>query len=777
MHTVRKLLRELHRRSVWQVLGVYLAGSWGVLQVVDYMTGFAGLPAWTPSFAFVLLLVGLPIVLATAFVQKGVPSLQYDPHGAIDPDEVEGRTPEQVHVVPEDHPLDGDRLLTWRNAVLGGVGAATLLVASVVAYLAMWAAGIGPMGSLVAQGVIDARDPVILADFENRTDDASLAAAVTDAFRVDLLESQVVTLVDGRMVQDALQRMGRTADGGLTAAVAREIAVREGIKAVVQGEISKVGAGYLLATRIVVPEDGHSVAAFRETAADDADLLPAIDRLSQRVREKAGESLRDVRAGQPLEAVTTASLDALRKFAEANRADEQGDVERAIDLLEEAVALDPAFAMAWRKVAVIYSNRGGDRSATVNAATRAYENRDRLSERERRLAEAYYHYTVTGDEDEVVQAYRRVLDAHPDEPAALNNLAIIYMNRQEWPEAAALLERTVSGPGRSRSAYNNLVLTLYNLGRKDDALAALDRWKELYAPELSYFRQRATTLWGLGEVGAARAVADEALTELDQDPFGRIAAARFLGYTALAEGRTGDARRHFRGALALAEAQDAHALAFGAATDLADVALLTSGDTLGELRRLERYAEERFVDVPPLNRPYGSLGFYWAVHGRDAARAEHWWSRMREAIPAVVREGQGFQSGEIYRGMLLATLRGRHEEALEGLRELERRGGCRLCNLRERAGVFEALQQPDSAIASLEAFVAGDEFDFVDDRETQLGDVLAQLARLYEQAGRTEDARAAWTRVADRWAGADEAMQPRVRAARERAAALTQTAG
>ena len=60
IHRFRKVLREIHRRSLWQVLGIYLAGSWGVLQAVDFMTGFAGLPEWTPSFAFVLLLIGLP---------------------------------------------------------------------------------------------------------------------------------------------------------------------------------------------------------------------------------------------------------------------------------------------------------------------------------------------------------------------------------------------------------------------------------------------------------------------------------------------------------------------------------------------------------------------------------------------------------------------------------------------------------------------------------------------------------------------------------------------
>ena len=66
MHLVRKLIREVHRRSLWQVISIYLAGSWGVLQVVEYMTEFAGLPEWTPSMAFILLLIGLPVTTATA---------------------------------------------------------------------------------------------------------------------------------------------------------------------------------------------------------------------------------------------------------------------------------------------------------------------------------------------------------------------------------------------------------------------------------------------------------------------------------------------------------------------------------------------------------------------------------------------------------------------------------------------------------------------------------------------------------------------------------------
>ena len=103
----------------------------------------------------------------------------------------------------------GSGVFTWRNSILGGVAGAALLAASVVAYLTMWTLGIGPVGSLMAQGILDEGDGLLLAEFENRTGDAALGAAVTDAFRVDFSESQVVTLIEAATISEGLQRMGR----------------------------------------------------------------------------------------------------------------------------------------------------------------------------------------------------------------------------------------------------------------------------------------------------------------------------------------------------------------------------------------------------------------------------------------------------------------------------------------------------------------------------------------------------------------------------------------
>jgi hypothetical protein len=78
---MKKVVHEIHRRSLWQMLGIYLAGSWIALQVVEQLTEAAGLPEWVRPFSLVLLLLGFPIVMATAFIQQGMTGKQAEPPG------------------------------------------------------------------------------------------------------------------------------------------------------------------------------------------------------------------------------------------------------------------------------------------------------------------------------------------------------------------------------------------------------------------------------------------------------------------------------------------------------------------------------------------------------------------------------------------------------------------------------------------------------------------------------------------------------------------------
>ena len=350
IHTVRKLARAVNRRSVWQVLGMYALASWAAWFLVAWGTEAIGLPAWTPTLTLALLLAMLPVFVATAVVQGGLPGLRIEDE--VDPNDLVGLTPDQVLVIPEAHPLYGSGIFTWRNTVLGAVSCVALVVTSVVAYMTMWALGIGPVGSLLAQGIIAERDPVVLVAFENRTDDSSLAALVTDAFELELSRSRVVTVADPAHVLAAAVELGADPSLPLTAEAAHRVAEREGMRLVVSGDVGRRGSAYLLRSGISLPS-GSFIARFEEAYAGEDELLTAVEHLSERVRERFGESLRVIRAGARLASFGTDSDDVLRLFRQSGRASLGGDLAQAIDLLEQSIDIDPSFAMGWRRLGVL----------------------------------------------------------------------------------------------------------------------------------------------------------------------------------------------------------------------------------------------------------------------------------------------------------------------------------------------------------------------------------------------------------------------------------------
>jgi hypothetical protein len=170
----RRIITEAHRRSVWKVLGVYLVGSWLAYQVVLGLHDGLGLPSWVPAMAVVLFVIGLPIVVATAIVQEGPPGMASTPRPATGPapgsatgpagDAVPGPGPER-RVEPVGEHDGPPRFLTWRRSLLAGALAFTLLGLGTAGFMGMRHLGIGPVGTLVARGVLDPAEPVVLADF------------------------------------------------------------------------------------------------------------------------------------------------------------------------------------------------------------------------------------------------------------------------------------------------------------------------------------------------------------------------------------------------------------------------------------------------------------------------------------------------------------------------------------------------------------------------------------------------------------------------------------
>ncbi len=816
MDRIRQLIREAHRRSLWQVLSVYLMGSWGGLQVVEVVIENAGLPDWVFPFALILLVIGLPVVLATAIVQEGVSGSGHaespevsaasgnrktdrvgsssasgegkaSPAGAppvswggeasragASPLSQEGKASPANKSPSRSSTTDPQdairyRIFTWRNALAGGATAFATLGLVVGGYFMFWSQGIGPMGSLAARGVLSGEDQVVLADFQNSTPDLPLGSVVTEALRIDLASSGAITLAEPNLIRQVLARMQADPSQPLTPELAREVALREGMKAIIEGEVGAAGTGYIFSAILRSAESGETLASFRRTADSPAGVLRAIDRLSQDIRERAGESLRTIRRAPQLEEVTTTSLEALKRFTEAEERFDEGDLSAAMDLLEEAIALDSTFAMAYRKLAVTLLNMNLHRHRQVEALEAAFRHRHRLTERERLLTEATYHHVITGDRDAIIRAYEGVLRMNPHDAAALNNLANAYMAMEEFGRAAALYERAVTGPGTSNTAHSNLVRARLLQGDMAGARKALSEFRAEH-PEDPLLAERGHWVhaWaGEWEEAAAYVAMWEARPDLPV--VYRVDVSLYRAMLAAAQGRREEVRQYMTQARRRARIELGPGLEWLHTLHWAHMELATGEEDRARAILGELEERELFDEVPLSAREYG-LAILNHNRVGNATEARRYIRRWQEEVPPELAG----RYDEAHRELLESMVGGatanpeRTLAAIEIFREHLR---CRRCYRVEEAEALEASGHLLEARQVWRALALNLQHSFPI--------ALLERARAWERVGLLSeelgDAAAAveaYQRFAELWADADPELQPRVERARERIRAL-----
>ncbi|MEE9470453.1 MAG: tetratricopeptide repeat protein [Gemmatimonadota bacterium] len=793
MSGLKQLIQEVHRRSIWQVLGIYLGASWMALQVVEIMTQSVGLPDWVQPFAIVLLVIGFPIVLATAFVQEGMRGRpdsrqaaaapvrsQSAPHASDDPESrpiaeprpdetgagaVEG--PElQAGAIAAAAPERGThhRIFTWRNALLGGVAAFAFLGVVTAGYMTMRTVGIGPAATLVAKGAIDERAVVILADFGSS--DPLLARAATEAFRVDLSQSDVVRLAEPSFVARALRRMERPANGVLDAELAREIAQREGVGAVIAGEINPAGTGFVLTGQVLDPAEGTVLASHRETAADSSEILPAIDNLSKKLRERIGESYASIHADEPLERATTANLEALRLYSQAvDAADARADVPRAVALLEEALALDTAFAMAWRKLGVVLMNRQQQRTRALEALEMAYRHRDRLTKRERYFAAASYFQQGTREPEKAIPAYENLLEMDPEDDWALNNLGVAYTQLRNLDRSEEHYRLAVEADSASSSLpLSNLTGTLVGQGELEEAEGTLDTHRRLFPDDATAYRNGAVLASVRGDYEAAREGWEDLRERQTGNLFWRALTSGGLAAAAATQGRLEEAEGHWADAEAADVQRGLAAEALDDALESVWYDLLVRGDETQAAVRLRDALESYPLDeMPPLDRPYTQLASLTALSGQPG-KAREILTQYEQEVPELIRK-----RSTSYRRALgsIAAAEARYEEAVAEFRRSDF-GGCVFCALPGLADVYDRAGERDSAIAVRERYLATSSFFRTFWDSTVLGPALERLGQLYDEAGDRQKAVEYYAKFVELWRDADPELQPRVEAAQRR---------
>jgi eukaryotic-like serine/threonine-protein kinase len=639
--------------------------------------------------------------------------------------------------------------------------------------MVMRAMGIGPAGSLMAAGVLGEREQLLLADFDSPSGDSTLGPIVTDALRADLAQSRNIELTQPVTIRESLRRMRRPTNTVLDATVAREIATREGVKAIIEGDILPLGSSFILSARLVETQTGRQLATFRESAGSAEELIPAIGKLSRGIRAKVGESLRAVQATPSLERVSTSSLDALRKYVQGSRAIIAGESQRGMRMLEEAVAIDTTFAMAYRRLASEANNRLMPRDTVAALVSRAYRFRERLADSERYLTEgAYWTYGPEPSNERAVAAYDALLEVDPGNTTAMNNLANRLRDLRQFRKSDSLAQLAFRlSPSSGIFALNAAAGAI--IAQDSTRLSAILDDLAQRQPA-SPFRARIawTAAWSEDDRARAAYLMDSVRRAASVDPAFRSMATAGLQDLQRAGGQ-------LRSGWSLSE--DLIRFADDPTRDIVVLqqSLLRARDVawfLNDRARAQRMIDEAMtrlpVDaLPEDRRPYMWLAIAQARAGlsSQALATLNRLERREASAPSLYGDIEvNFARGEI------ALARGRHDEALVAFRAADR-GACTSCALPMIAMTFDAKGQQDSAIAYFRRYV--------DDRNPwrEDGDFFAgshkRLGELYEARGERQKALGHYLKFVELWKNADPELQPRVAEVRQRIARLRDTEG
>jgi len=316
------------------------------------------------------------------------------------------------------------------------------------------------------------KDTVVVADFTNTTGDPVFDGALRQGLSSQLEQSPFLNLLSDQRIAQTLALMAQPKDSRLTQELAREVCQRTASVATIEGSIASLGSQYVLGMEAVNCGNGDVLADEQVTANAKEQVLKALGKAAAKMREKLGESLASVQKyDAPAENVTTASLEALKAYGLGYRAQiVKNDAVAAIPLLERAVALDPNFAMAYAHLGTNYTIVGETARALENTR-KAYELRERVSERERFYIVAHYEDYVTGDLEASRKTYELWAQTYPRDDVPPNNLSVVYYNLGDYQKSLVAAREALKLDPGSGSSYANLAGSYLQVNQLDEARA------------------------------------------------------------------------------------------------------------------------------------------------------------------------------------------------------------------------------------------------------------------------------------------------------------------
>ena len=483
MSGLKQLIQQIHRRSLWQILAIYLAGAWFGYEIIEALTERAGLPEWFPDLAIVLFIVGLPIVLATAFVQEGgLAGRRSDPTLLPGADTELG----DVALTSESlRPAGAGRFLTWRNAIAGGVLAFALWGVVAAGWLLLADGSIGEEGEI-------GRKMIVVLPFENlgAPEDEYFADGITEE-----ITSRVAELRELGVIARTSAIQYKNTEKSIPD-IGEELDVEYILEGTVRWEKRPQGESRVRVTPQLIRV---SDATHLWTERYDA-VLAGVFQIQSDIAEQVASALNITLLDaerSALQSQPTANLEAydfyLRGNDYSNRSFDSDDYQIAIQMYENAVQLDPEFAIAYANLSLTHSRmywyRYDRTQERLNLAKSTVDRAFRLQPDlpEAHLALGYFYYYGHRDYERALEQFAVVQDRRPNASEVHQAAGYILRRQGQWKEAAANLRLAAEFDPRDALLANQLGITYLRMRRYTESehflsrsIALLPDWPHTY---------------------------------------------------------------------------------------------------------------------------------------------------------------------------------------------------------------------------------------------------------------------------------------------------------
>jgi len=601
------------------------------------------------------------------------------------------------------------------------------------------------------------RNWIVIADFENLTHDPVFDRSLQTALVVGIQQSQFVNVLPPARIQEALRRMRKEGGAKLNEPVASELALREGAKAVLVCSIAEVGGAYLLTARLVEPRSRATVLAETAQAHGKSEVLPTLDSLAKSVRQKLGESLSGVtQQGLPLPRATTSSLEALTTFAEGRRL-APTNRDAAIDLIEQAVARDPDFALAHSYLGTLYYEKNDTARGEQHFVT-AMKLLDRLTLREQLGIRAEVE-DFRGHREQAVQYYEAYLAQYPDDYPVLFRLGWVYMaSLQQYDKAIEAFEKILKINPLNGAAYINLATCYKSMEQPQKALEYYQKAFQINPAEITetYVNQEyGALLLSMGNTAKAAETFQEMLAQ--PPDFKKGLGYRSLGMLDIYQGKFTEGIANLKQAILL------HKAARMAEGEYRDHILLASA------YRTKGSARDSLAELETAKRILSSahLGPLWIAHvakayarlGRTAVATKllHDMISQAEDPTAISGINRSSAADQAYISLVkgeLALQAGKSSEAIEAF-QLADKLYPRSLAVESLAHAYRMLRKPQEAARVYEDALSHGKFPLL--IEGQEYWILAhyELGKIYQELGDSAKAKEYYEQFLNIWKNSD----------------------